>query len=227
MTLPVFTMPFEPMTIEHLGLRLYSTLPPVIAELVSNSYDAEATKVEVVLPSEDITEETEVIVRDYGHGMNSDELQDEYLPIGRKRRGPDEKLVVSKNGKRRVSGRKGLGKLSAFGIANEIEIRSVKAGRAVTLRLNYDEMQEWAKGNPGSPYQPEVIGSRTGETEDPDGVEVTLRQLRRTRKINPQTVHRGLARRLTMIGPGFAVLINGEPIGPGDRMRRTTLNVYP
>ena len=87
MTLPDFKMSFEPMTIEHLGLRLYSTLPPVITELVSNSYDAEATKVEIVLPSEEIAEETEVIVRDYGHGMNSEELQGEYLPIGRKRRG--------------------------------------------------------------------------------------------------------------------------------------------
>ena len=34
-------MSFEPMTIEHLGLRLYSTLPPVLSELVSNSHDAE------------------------------------------------------------------------------------------------------------------------------------------------------------------------------------------
>lgn len=37
--LPQFTMRFEPMTIEHLGLRLYSTLPPVIAELVSNAHE--------------------------------------------------------------------------------------------------------------------------------------------------------------------------------------------
>lgn len=30
-----FTTPFEPTTIEHLGLRLYGTLPPVISELAS------------------------------------------------------------------------------------------------------------------------------------------------------------------------------------------------
>lgn len=42
-----FTMPFEPMTIEHLGLRLYSTLPPVLSELVSNAFDAESRRVEV------------------------------------------------------------------------------------------------------------------------------------------------------------------------------------
>ena len=29
-----FTMSFEPMMIEHLGLRFYDTLPPVISEVI-------------------------------------------------------------------------------------------------------------------------------------------------------------------------------------------------
>lgn len=64
-----YTMPFEPSTVDHLGLRLYSTLPPVIGELVSNAYDAESAKVEVTLPVGPITPASEVIVRDYGHGL--------------------------------------------------------------------------------------------------------------------------------------------------------------
>ena len=50
-----FVMPFEAMTIEHLGLKLYSKLPPVISELVSNAYDADSPKVEISLPSGEIT----------------------------------------------------------------------------------------------------------------------------------------------------------------------------
>ena len=62
--LPKFEMSFEPMTIEHLGLRLYSTLPPVISEFVSNAYDAESPKVEIQLPVGKITAESEVIIRE-------------------------------------------------------------------------------------------------------------------------------------------------------------------
>ena len=45
-----FTMVFQPATIEHLGFKLYSNLPPVIGELVSNAWDADAKKVEISLP---------------------------------------------------------------------------------------------------------------------------------------------------------------------------------
>src|SRR5258706_2320103 len=117
MTLPKFTMTFETTTIEHLGLKLYSTLPRVIAELVSNAFDSESPKVEVLLPEGDHGEHSEVIVRDYGHGMAATEIQSQYLPIGRHRRGDDGKLALSKNGKVRVTGRKGLGKLAALGVA--------------------------------------------------------------------------------------------------------------
>ena len=41
---PKFTMEFELTTIEHLGVKLYSFLPPVIGELVSNAWDADAEK---------------------------------------------------------------------------------------------------------------------------------------------------------------------------------------
>jgi len=220
MSLPRFTMPFEPMTIEHLGLRLYSTLPPVIAELVSNAYDAESPKVEVVIPTDEITPKSEVIVRDFGHGMNTSEVQKEYLPIGRNRRGESSKAVMSKNGKVRVTGRKGLGKLSSFGVADEMEIRTVKKGQAVTLRLRYSDMRAWGKKKPGKSYEPTVIAGRTGATKDSDGVEVTLRRLRRTRRINPDGLRKGLARRLVVIGPKFKVLINGVAVQPGDRMQR-------
>ena len=220
MSLPKFTMRFEPMTIDHLGLRLYSTLPPVISELVSNSYDAESKKVEVTIPDGSITPDSEVIVRDYGHGMSAAELAEEYLPIGRSRRGEDDKNVMSKNGTRRVTGRKGLGKLSALGVATEMDVRSIHDGEAVCLRINYDRIKEWVRTKPSKDFEPEVVQDRCGPTKEKTGVSITLRKFHRTRAINPNMVRQGLARRLSFIGSSFQVFVNPEPIGPGDRINR-------
>jgi hypothetical protein len=210
-----FTMSFEPMTIEHLGLRLYSTMPPVISELVSNAYDAESSKVEVIIPPE-MSPDAEVIVRDWGHGMTEDEVQDEFLPIGRNRRGADSKLIMSKHGKVRVTGRKGLGKLSGLGVAREIEVRSVCKGEAVCIRMNYDDMLAWARKNK-TDYEPVVVKERCGPTKDTDGVEVVLRKLRRQRAISVQQIRDGLVIRLSFIGKTMEVLVNGEKLKPRDR----------
>ena len=219
---PTFTMPFEPMTITHLGLRLYSSLPPVISELVSNAFDAESPKAEITVPTGPISDWSEVILRDWGHGLDARELQQEYLPIGRNRRGSDSKVVTSKNGKRRVLGRKGLGKLSAFGVAREMEVRTIKQGKAICLRINYDAMLDWAKAHsPGDPYQPVVVTSRTGPTSDEDGVEIRLRHLRRKSPIDPDDLRRGLARRLYVIGSDFQVRVNRVPVTLKDRMSCT------
>ncbi|MFH0779051.1 MAG: ATP-binding protein [Candidatus Eisenbacteria bacterium] len=216
-----FYMPFEATTIEHLGLRLYSTLPPVISELVSNSYDADAPKVDIVLPEGPLGPSSEVVLRDYGHGMDAHELQDEYLPIGRNRRGRDSKNVMSKSGRRRVTGRKGLGKLSAFGVASEIEITAYRAGQTICLILNYEDMKNWAETHTiKEPYKPSIVNSQTGPTKERDGLEVRLRQLHRKSAIDEDSVRKGLAKRLRFIGSGFEVFVNNRPIGPGDRVQR-------
>jgi len=219
--LPKFTMRFEPLTIEHLGLRLYSTLPPVISELVSNAHDAESPKAEVALPVGGIDEQSEVVVRDFGHGMDAAEIQAEYLPIGRNRRGPGSANVMSKNNAVRVTGRKGLGKLSSFGVADEMEIRSVKNGQAIALRLSYESIKKWAEVHPDQPFEPAVVVNRTGPTKDPDGTEVRLRRFRRTAPISEDIVRKGLARRLDFIGKAFDVRVNGNSVQPGDRLQRS------
>ena len=210
-----YTMKFEPRTIEHLGLRLYSTLPPVIAELVSNAYDADATKVEVVVPEGPIGDSSCVVVRDFGLGMDADQIQEEYLPIGRDRRQiPGDERTPSG---RLVTGRKGIGKLAAFGIAQQLDVRSIRNGNAVSIRLDYAAMKKWAD-NHGTAYEPEVVQSECGPTTEPAGVTISIRRLRRSKAINHEELRRSLARRLNFIGPGFDVLVNGISIQPGDRV---------
>ena len=60
-------MKFDPKVIEHLGVRMYSTIPPVLGELIANAYDADATKVEIQLCD---TEEKKIVIKDNGLGMS-------------------------------------------------------------------------------------------------------------------------------------------------------------
>lgn len=209
-------MPFEPTTIEHLGLKLYVSLPPVIGELVSNAWDADAERVDVILPEERITSDSEVIVKDIGGGMNADAIQGAYLPIGRKCRdelGRD----YSEKYHRPLMGRKGIGKLAAFGVATELEVRTVKDGYAICIRLNYDDMKSWPKGKD---YEPKVVAERTGKTKEANGTKIHLRRLLRTRPIAKEWIIRELARRFTVIDDNFKVFVNGEEIGPEHRRLR-------
>lgn len=43
---------FDINTIDHLGVKLYSTIPPMIAELVSNAWDADANNVHINFKNE-------------------------------------------------------------------------------------------------------------------------------------------------------------------------------
>ena len=46
-----YRMEFDVGTIKHLGLQMYSTLPPAIGELVANGWDANATHVDITIPT--------------------------------------------------------------------------------------------------------------------------------------------------------------------------------
>ena len=82
-----YKMKFDVGTIKHLGLQMYSTLPQVIGELVANGWDANATKVEIIIPDTRIDEQTsEIIIRDNGIGMSDKDVREKYLRIGRDRR---------------------------------------------------------------------------------------------------------------------------------------------
>ena len=117
----VLEISFDLNTIDHLGVKLYSTIPPMIAELVANAWDADATNVEIILKDEDIKS---IIVKDNGLGMTFNELNNNFLKIGRNRR-KDTHISKTKKG-RNVLGKKGLGKLSVFGIGNKVTITTIK-----------------------------------------------------------------------------------------------------
>ena len=217
-----YRMEFDVCTIKHLGLQMYSTLPPVIGELVANGWDANATKVEIEIPEKPIDEHSEIIISDDGIGMSDEDMRNKYLIVGRDRRENEQSDLTPPPRNRKVMGRKGIGKFSAFGIAKEIDIESVKSGEGSHFRMNYDELLE--KADERTIEFPPLPPTRTV----PKGTKIILRHITKfkSRRISIQRIRRGLARRFSVIGAqqGFEVVINGTPISPEDRDLKSLLD---
>ena len=222
MPLDHFELRYDSGTIKHLGLQMYSTLPPVLGELVANAWDADSDGVAITIPITRFDEHSEITIRDQGTGMTDQEVQTYYLAVGRDRRaaakqaGQDGDVTA---GGRSVMGRKGIGKFSAFGIAKQIEVETVRDGITSRFVMDYEKL---IKG-PGSAVFPNLPPS--GEVDR--GTLVTLRNLQRYRTRSPDipTLRRGLARRFSVIGDGFDVLLNGDPITVGERDLKRLLEV--
>jgi hypothetical protein len=114
----------------------YRSSEAALKELVDNAWDADARHVWIMLP-DPVTGES-ITVRDDGSGMTALEMRGEYLNIARdKRTRTGEKTPELK---RKVKGRKGIGKFSGLTIAGRMEISSVSRGRRCTLTIDKDDL---------------------------------------------------------------------------------------
>ena len=209
-------MKFDVYTIKHLGLQMYSTLPSVIGELVANSWDANATSVFITIPQGTIKESlSEIVILDNGTGMSDGDLRNKFCICGRDRRLDEESDETPLPFRRKIMGRKGIGKFSAFGIAGEIEVESVKDGQVSRFRMNYSEMLKREADR-----EIEFPALEPSGTLD-EGTKMTLRYIKKfkSRPIQIDPLKRRLARRFTVIGPddNFGVRINDCTISVEDR----------
>ncbi|MDX3578774.1 ATP-binding protein, partial [Streptomyces sp. FL07-04A] len=113
---------FHGRVIEHLGIDMYQSPVAAIAELVSNSWDADANRVTVKLPN-NLAPSSEIVISDDGEGMTLKQCQDRYLKVGYNRR-KDRQSELTLGG-RPVMGRKGIGKFAGFGIADLVLVETV------------------------------------------------------------------------------------------------------
>lgn len=237
-----YVLKFSHKIIEHLGIKLYQNKPTnVIAELVSNSWDAEAHNVWIDISGEDA--ERRVVVADDGSGMSPDVLRTSYLVIGKPKRGKDSPDETTPKLARRPMGRKGIGKLAPFGIASEIHLLSiVKAddgARAATwLRFDVAKMRalEDEADEDLAIYEPEVICSEAPVSDltglakargysyfvdgfvdrigGGAGTLVAMTKLSTRRAIDPVAVGESMGRRftVTLLRDDFKVHINGTEL---------------
>lgn len=147
-------MPSIPFTVDsallkEIGERLVGNPHVALAELVKNSYDADAPKVSINLnPQKD-----EIIIDDTGNGMTLQEFIDYWMRIGSTHK---VRQKVSRNLQRPLTGSKGIGRLAVQYLAEKMELvttseydpntelranvnwdEAVKAGELVEARVNY------------------------------------------------------------------------------------------
>lgn len=204
--------------VEQLGAQLYPGATATIAELISNAWDADARTVWIELPlGTGWTEDHQLVVTDDGVGMSYADAESRYLRVGRKRRAELDK--DTSDGGRPLHGRKGIGKLAAFGTAKVLECLTVAQGGEVTsFRLDYDSIRGL---DPTEDYE---VEDATGSTQlcDPDGnsltsgTRITLSSLRPRRALNEEQFRRSLARRFALDTSQMGIVVNGHDIGRFD-----------
>jgi hypothetical protein len=214
-----YTMSISRLTVDKLGVKLYDSVSAVVAELIANCYDADATDVTVRLPlstllarksaggdSEDAGYVVEVI--DDGHGMTPKEAIEFYLQVGRDRRAHVEQGKTSREKKRPVMGRKGIGKLAPFGICRLIEV--ISAGGPKTdqgfllthFTMDYDKIL--ADTDVPVTFDP---GPNDRTYASQRGTTIRLKSFLPKRVPDAETFHRQLARRFVFARPDFTITV--------------------
>lgn len=216
---PRYKMRISRLTIDKLGIKLYDRVSAVLAELIANSYDADATEVNVSLPwgvtlasksPKPNDPEYEIRVTDNGHGMTSAEVNDNYLLVGSDRRartGTDKSRSLS----RPVMGRKGIGKLAPFGICRTIEVitcgstdsdKTESGWPTSHLILNLSDMLTDVE----TEYVPDV-GDLDGTFSNSRGTTVVLKNFFRKRVAKGPDLDRQLAARFGLARDDWQVLV--------------------
>ena len=102
--------------LRELGERLVGRQYIALAELVKNSFDADATRVEIRIRDDSIE------VSDNGHGMTADDFANRWMRVGSTHKVHE---MTSPVLKRKLTGSKGVGRLAVQFLASELELTSI------------------------------------------------------------------------------------------------------
>lgn len=114
--------------LKMLGPSLYTNIYYVLAELIANAYDADAENV-YIMQNED-----SIIIEDDGRGMSREELREIYLIVGKETRTSKDDERTEKG--RAKMGRKGIGKLSALAVSDDVDVMTIKNGKKSGFELS-------------------------------------------------------------------------------------------
>lgn len=212
---------FSPNLVDHLGLKMYDSPIRSIAELIANSWDADAENVFVELPTDQISDQSIIAIRDDGIGMKKEEIKTKFLNIGLNRR--EESEVSPK--KRELMGKKGIGKFAGFGIADILEIHTVHESENKIFSFKID-LKEMHKYKSLIDYEIEILiddeieklrdeklevitNKKSGKIQ---GTTMILKHLRDVHRCpNVETFKTGITKRFRT-GPDFQIFVNEEPV---------------
>jgi len=185
----------------------YRSPEKALKELVDNAWDAEAKEVHISLPQP--LSNDPIVVQDSGTGMTVNELQSEYLNIARNRR--DRSGDYSPNLRRKVKGRKGIGKFAGLMIATSMKLDTWARGSCSAFEFDKKLLESYE----GLPDMPLDI-SESENNEITHGTRITLSDLNQNMRFpNEQKLKQLL---IAEYGreDGFNIVINGKPLGVDD-----------
>jgi hypothetical protein len=155
-----------------------------------------------------------ITISDDGHGMTWEEIQERYLPVNKHRRKDEngrETLLRSPGG-RMLMGRKGVGKLAAFGVGHVMKLRTKRAGQSYATTITIDIRSMDPNASIGE--IPVLVVYEDGQPTADHGTTITLSYLRVDAVTQrEETVRSTIQKRFFGIFPEeFAIKINGETL---------------
>jgi hypothetical protein len=198
--------------VEHLGVQLYKHRDAAIAELIANCWDAGAKRVEVQLPEPTTYDQATSVIEivDDGGGMDEELVDHAYLVMGRNRRTDP----MSGNVTRPIMGRKGIGKLAGFGIAERMVVETWRDGTCVALTLDSRSLN-LAPGEVDEVPIPGTVGPVPASltSRSISGTRLILEVLKHRTVPEAAGLHESLARRFSRSVKGaMTIQINGDPL---------------
>jgi len=114
----------------------YRSTEHAVKELVDNAWDADAPTISVTLPG--AMTSNPIVIEDTGSGMTEQEVRNEYLVVANDRR--SRKGDRTKQLKRLVKGRKGIGKFAGLMVANVMEIETTARGKTTRVVISKEDL---------------------------------------------------------------------------------------
>ena len=196
--------------LRELGERLVGRQYIALAELVKNSFDADATRVEIRIQDDSIE------VADNGHGMTKEDFMSRWMRVGSTHKVQE---MTSPVLKRRLTGSKGVGRLAVQFLASELELNSVPnrqrpsqgtTGQELYALVDWDTaVQAGELTQATALYELRQLGSVSFPLQKPHGTRVTLRKLKH--EWNPKEFE-DLAREIWFLQPPFRSLTGTSDI---------------
>jgi signal transduction histidine kinase len=164
----------------QLGDQLIKNESIALVELVKNSYDADASTVDILMYQPDIPEQGTIIIEDDGHGMNADTVANVWLEPGSDFKSQKVRnLEFSPKYHRLPIGEKGIGRFGVHKLGNVIEMTTRAAdNREVYVHIDWTNFSQY--------QYLEDVPIKIIERESPEfftdgktGTRIVIRQLRK------------------------------------------------
>jgi len=128
--------------IHNLGEGLIKDSQTAVSELVKNSYDADATKVEIEFKNLN-KNNCKIVIKDNGEGMSKDEIDKKWMVLSTDNKKHDS--ISPKYGRIRL-GEKGIGRFAVDKLGGRLTLVTKKESETFSLKADFD-WEQYSEGN--------------------------------------------------------------------------------